>query len=316
MGKFDAIKATIDANIKENNNQEITGQRLNSVLNHMVDSIGEEVTEIQADVLELKILVESGVGGGGGGGLIIVDNKDILDAINVPRGTIASVASEAETEMETPLSMMYDFIADGGDPMGEVQFNKLDKMIDVECKFPNMSAWPNGLVVIGSESGGSDSVFNLSVDDTMVRFIHVEDGKASVLILAEISDGIMAVYDDKVSEMHSFLRGFSDLCYYGIAEGSVSDMSQFFSIIQKGIEADAYILGETWQRLMKDGEMPEIDLSALAQKADLDALTEAVVENEEVTAAALNDLNNKKASKEDVANAIAEAITNTLNTAV
>jgi hypothetical protein len=126
----------------------------------------------------------------------------------------------------------------------------------------------------------------------------------------------MAVYDDKVSEMHSFLRGFSDLCYYGIAEGSISEMSQFFSIIQKGIEADAYILGETWQRLMKDGEMPEIDLSALAQKADIDALTEAVVENEEVTAAALNDLNDRKASKEDVANAIAEAITNTLNTAV
>lgn len=79
---------------------------------------------------------------------------------------------------------------------------------------------------------------------------------------------------------------------------------------------DAYILGETWQRLMKDGEMPEIDLSALAQKTDLDALTEAVVENEEVTAAALNDLNDKKASKEDLANAIAEAITQTLNTAV
>jgi hypothetical protein len=312
----------------------------------MVDSIGEEVTEIQADVLELKILVESGVGGGGGGGLIIVDNKDILDAINVPRGTIASVASEAETEMETPLSKMYDYIADGGDPMGEVQFNDLDRMIDVECKFPNIPSWPNGLVVIGSKSGGSDSVFNLSVDDTMVRFIHVEDGKASVLILAEISDGIMAVYDDKVSEMHSFLRGFSDLCYYGIAEGSISDMSQFFSIIQKGIEANAYILGETWQRLMKDGEMPEIDLSALAQKADLDALTEAVVENEEATAAALNDLDKRvkeSATKEDIqtineafANyptkteiaesleslttyvdeAIAEAITNTLNTAV
>lgn len=68
--------------------------------------------------------------------------------------------------------------------------------------------------------------------------------------------------------------------------------------------ADAYILGETWQRLMKDGEMPEIDLSALAQKTDLDALTEAVVENEEVTAAALNDL------KKEIYNAI-EAKLNT-----
>lgn len=138
--------------------------------------------------------------------------------------------------------------------------------------------------------------------------------------------------------------------------------------------ADAYILGETWQRLMKDGEMPEIDLSALATKdevieneeitaaalndldkrvkasattesvasillslqdyskktevaesiatlssevnATIESLTNNVIANEEVTAAALNDLNDKKASKEDVANAIAEAITNTLNTAV
>ena len=48
----------------------------------------------------------------------------------------------------------------------------------------------------------------------------------------------------------------------------------------------------------------------------LESLTAEIVANEEVTAAALNDLNDKKASKEDVANAIAEAITNTLNTAV
>ena len=48
----------------------------------------------------------------------------------------------------------------------------------------------------------------------------------------------------------------------------------------------------------------------------LESLTTEIVANEEVTAAALNDLNDKKASKEDLANAIAEAITQTLNTAV
>lgn len=48
----------------------------------------------------------------------------------------------------------------------------------------------------------------------------------------------------------------------------------------------------------------------------LASLNAEIITNEEVTAAALNDLNDKKASKEDVANAIAEAITNTLNTAV
>ena len=110
---------------------------------------------------------------------------------------------------------------------------------------------------------------------------------------------------------------------------------------------------------MKDGDSADIDLSAVATKAevieneevtaaalnDLDkrivalnrnvtgetatkvelsesiaaydvSIKAVIVENEEVTAAALNDLNDKKASKEYVANAIAEAITNVLNTAV
>lgn len=40
MANYSSIKATIDANIKQNNNQEITGNILNSVLNEMIDSLG------------------------------------------------------------------------------------------------------------------------------------------------------------------------------------------------------------------------------------------------------------------------------------
>lgn len=39
MANYAGIKATIDANVKQNNNQAITGQILNSVLNDMVTSL-------------------------------------------------------------------------------------------------------------------------------------------------------------------------------------------------------------------------------------------------------------------------------------
>lgn len=40
MSNYNSLKATIDANIKQNGNQEITGQILNSVLNQMVNTLG------------------------------------------------------------------------------------------------------------------------------------------------------------------------------------------------------------------------------------------------------------------------------------
>jgi hypothetical protein len=50
MGRFDATKATIDANIKSNGNQEITGDILNSVMKGMVDATDAELTELSEEV--------------------------------------------------------------------------------------------------------------------------------------------------------------------------------------------------------------------------------------------------------------------------
>lgn len=40
MSNYNSLKATIDANIRQNNNEEITGLILNSVLKDMTDSLG------------------------------------------------------------------------------------------------------------------------------------------------------------------------------------------------------------------------------------------------------------------------------------
>lgn len=287
-----------------------------AVLTSIHEILNDKVSDLEEDVIQLKIKVDSGAGGGsgeGGAGMIIVDNAEYLDMLAVPKGTVASVVTETETETEKPLSELYDFIAEGGDPQGEVDYDTLPRVTDVALTLPNIPTWPDGRILLGREGGVTSSRYYLVVDATRVRFAY---GQGEILLLAQNDGETIASFDDAVAQMHEVLRGVDGLRYMGISAGSIEDLSQLFAIIQREVLADAYILGETWQRLMKDGEMPEIDLSALAQKTDLDALTEAVVENEEVTAAALNDLNDKKASKEDVANAIAEAITNTLNTAV
>lgn len=248
-------------------------------------------------------------GSGEPGRNIVVNSMEELEALNVRKGSLASVVSKVN-EVQKPLSELYDYIAEGGDPMGnDVPYSALDTITDIAFTFPNLSSWPAGNLVLGSKSGGPNAVCNIQVDAKYVRLFYVVEGKANVIILAEKNGASHIVNDDAVAEAHAYLRAIPDLCYYGVHNGSVSDMEQFFKAIVAEETADAYILGETWQRLMKDGEMPEIDLTALATK-------EEVIENEEVTAAALNDLNDKKASKEDVANAIAEAITNALNTAV
>jgi hypothetical protein len=63
MGRFNALKTTIDANIRENGNQEITGEILNRVLNEMVSVTEEEVADAAAS------------GGGGGADLTEVNKK-------------------------------------------------------------------------------------------------------------------------------------------------------------------------------------------------------------------------------------------------
>ena len=53
MGRFDTTKATINANIKKNGNQEITGSILNSVMTEMVDATDAQLTELSAEVGDL-----------------------------------------------------------------------------------------------------------------------------------------------------------------------------------------------------------------------------------------------------------------------
>lgn len=55
MGRFDTTKATINANIKKNGNQEITGSILNSVMTEMVDATDAQLTELSGETMEAML---------------------------------------------------------------------------------------------------------------------------------------------------------------------------------------------------------------------------------------------------------------------
>lgn len=92
MGRFDALKTTIDANIRENGNQEITGEILNLVLNEMVSVVDDEKQDLLMDGVNIKtingqkilgrgnITIEGGEGGGGG----ITEEKEVYIGEEAP----------------------------------------------------------------------------------------------------------------------------------------------------------------------------------------------------------------------------------------
>lgn len=51
MANFDTIKTAIDANIKTNGTQDITGGKMNSILHQMVDATDEQLTELEQRVI-------------------------------------------------------------------------------------------------------------------------------------------------------------------------------------------------------------------------------------------------------------------------
>ena len=55
MANFDTIKTAIDANIKTNGTQDITGGKMNSILKQMVDATEEQLTGLESEIKEQVI---------------------------------------------------------------------------------------------------------------------------------------------------------------------------------------------------------------------------------------------------------------------
>lgn len=86
MGNLNDVKVIIDSNIKQNGSQDITGQKLNYVLNQVVDAVGVDLTAKQD-------LLVSGTNVKTINGQTILGSGDISIEVNTE-----SLATKAELE--------------------------------------------------------------------------------------------------------------------------------------------------------------------------------------------------------------------------
>lgn len=105
-------------------------------------------------------------------------------------------------------------------------------------------------------------------------------------------------------------------------QDAISDLDAIRSGAAKGATAIQSVKTINGNSIVGEGDITiqaDVDTSAFATKEELNALQTEVINNEEVTAAAINDLNTRIGAAADTAyvdNAIASAITLTLNTEV
>lgn len=111
MGKLDDVKLTIDANIRENGNEDITGGVLNLVLTDVIEAAEVELVQLDNRV---SVLEQNGGGsGGGGGGGECVDDSLIRTLYTVDE-SVGETLTEEQREYNAET---YRMLADGLTPM-------------------------------------------------------------------------------------------------------------------------------------------------------------------------------------------------------
>lgn len=138
---------------------------------------------------------------------------------------------------------------------------------------------------------------------------------------------------ESFNEITAFLNGIEDSesldniiasieSQIAAKQDTITDLETIRSGAAKGATAIQKVKTINGQSIEGEGDITievDVDTSAFATKEELNALQTEVINNEEVTAAAINDLNTRIGAAADTAyvdNAISQAITSTLNTEV
>ena len=174
MGRFDSTKAAIDANIKKNDNQEITGSILNYVMNNMVDA-----TESQLEATDARITEVSGA---------LAEESSEIDAL--------------ATELESQNEMIED-----------LQNSKIDKEADDYYPQLSVGLADNlaGVDVVASEvsfrrSGGG------AISDGVAR-IEAIKGNSVVWNQSATSQGAKGSYDNSAGNSTIYWPSGLDVNY-------------------------------------------------------------------------------------------------------
>lgn len=275
MGKFEAIKNAINANIKINGRSEITGGILNGVLIGMV----EEVDSVKQDVI-----------------------ADLEDIRRNAAEAIKDIPEEYVTDDELSQALNSKVDKESGKQLSTEDFTT-----QLKAKLEGLSNYDdtaiqnavNALAIEIETLVNGDASKAIESFNEIIAFLEgVEDSENLESIIAAIEKQITAK-QDKIDDLDDIRSG---------AALGATAIQKVKTINGQSIEGEGDITIQA-----------DVDTSAFATKDELNALQTEVINNEEVTAAAINELNERIGAAADTAyvdNAIASAITSTLNTEV
>lgn len=289
MGRFEAVIAAINANVKENGNQEITGSILNYVLNKIVEDIvkemeglggiGEEELEKKQDLLISgeNIKTINGETLLGKGDIEISSSEAILGELDKKVDKVEGKQLSTEdftTALKTKLEGMSSF-----DPT------------EINNKVDGLQSQLDTLV------SGDASVAIESFNEIVAFLDRVQDTESLDGIIAGIAQQI-ADKQDKIADLET-IRSGAALGATALQEhqdiSHLATKDEVTNLINEMV-ANEEVTAAAYTDL--DSRLKDISslISGVAVTKEefqegLQNITNEVVANEEVTAAALNDLN-------------------------
>lgn len=196
------------------------------------------------------------------------------------------------------------------------EYNRETVRLAIDNEMP-VSLNTGGQIFAPYTSGSSEARFIASyVDETEIWSITIfingngdAEGAWKVIPMGATKEELTTLQNEISAEV-------------GKKQDTISDLETIRSGAAKGATAIQSVKTINGQSIIGEGDITieaDVDTSAFATKEELTTLQTEVINNEEVTAAAINDLNARIGAAADTAyvdNAIASAITSTLNTEV
>jgi hypothetical protein len=209
----------------------------------------------------------------------VVSSEEELNALSVENGTIAKVAKWQYGEVDPYQCYSITNESSHDDDTIKRIWDKLTRISHIDITYPEtpptvMPAWPT--ILLHGYASTSDDVIQITYYQESYK-IEVSNSDSTNIVSIDKMNTILQEKDYRLIILTNdkYARPF------------IEEHITFYSP-NANITADAYIKGETWTRLLKEG-----DVTGGVSQEDFDTLYNGVVEAEEVTAAALINLNER-----------------------
>lgn len=222
-----------------------------------------------------NVVVKKNGGGAASGGMPIVATEEELQALNLPIGSIASVAQTVVGE--TSFRNFYQGTDADLDPNTSSFINPdaFNVVSQLKFSFPQEEVLSQSIMITFAPkdisannlqqitlyvvSSASDSINNVSWEHLTMK-----DGSPSYAggNIARLTDGSWEINQERIDELHALLGNGEWVYYRGIAgqdapltEEDFDMLDKFCVVISNVTKADAYIKEDEWQELAKQADI-------------------------------------------------------------